>query len=40
MITTMLEMNFANTEGGLEVSLDEIPKKTLLRYCSAKTRVS
>lgn len=40
MITTMLEMNFANTEGGLEVSLDEIPEKTLLRYCSAKTRVS
>jgi len=31
MITTMLEMNFANTEGGLEVSLDEIPEKDLVK---------
>ena len=31
MITRMLEMNFANTEGGLEVSLDEIPEKDLVK---------
>ena len=31
MITTILEMNFANTEGGLEVSLDEIPEKDLVK---------
>ena len=31
MITALLEMNFGNTEGGLEVKLDKIPEKDLVK---------
>ena len=31
MITALLEMNFANTEGGLEVKLDKLPEKDLIK---------
>ncbi len=31
MITTLLEMNFANTEGGLEVNLDKLPETDLVK---------
>ncbi len=40
LITTLLEMCFANMEGGMEIILNKIKEAmTLSRYCSPKIRV-
>ena len=36
MITTLLEMCFANVEGGLDVNLDELPEKDLVKLLFAE----
>lgn len=40
LITTLLEMCFANVEGGMEINLDKSRSKTLSRFCLQRTRVS
>lgn len=36
MVTTLLEMCFANTEGGMEVNLDKIPSQDLIKILFAE----
>lgn len=36
LITTLLEMNFANTEGGLEINLDKLAEKDLIKILFAE----
>ena len=40
MITTLLEMCFANVEGGLEVNLDKLAEKDIVKILFAENRES